>query len=231
MKALTWVLKVVGVVLAVLFVVGLVLPHDFHVERSATVIAPAATVFDQVDTVARWQLWSPWASMDPAMETTYHGPAHGEGAAYSWVGPEAGEGRLTVTESQRPDHLKTDVEFGPRGVAHGTWTFIASGDRTEVTWAFDGRNGGPFGGWSTLFMEPMIGDRFEHGLASLKELAEREARKGKSAGDRLRGVARALEAAGHGAAGALNQAAERVDAAEQAMERAAKALEDTADDR
>src|SRR5215510_7176335 len=43
-------------------------PDAYHVERSTTVDAPAATVFAQVDDLSVWKEWSPWEKRDPAMK-------------------------------------------------------------------------------------------------------------------------------------------------------------------
>src|SRR5678815_1574167 len=45
-------------------------PDAYHVERSATVEAPPATVFAQVDDMSVWKEWSPWEKKDPAMKRT-----------------------------------------------------------------------------------------------------------------------------------------------------------------
>ncbi len=54
----------------VVIVVGLVVviamqPADFRIERSATIPAPPAEVFAQVNDFHAWREWSPWAKLDP----------------------------------------------------------------------------------------------------------------------------------------------------------------------
>ena len=49
-------------------------PDAYHVERSATVDAPAATVFSQIDDFSVWKEWSPWEKKDPAMKRTVSTP-------------------------------------------------------------------------------------------------------------------------------------------------------------
>ena len=71
----------IGVAVAVVvFVVIVALqPAQYRVERSATISAPAAVVFEQINDFHKWEAWSPWAKLDPTMKTTYEGPAAGPG--------------------------------------------------------------------------------------------------------------------------------------------------------
>ena len=57
-------------------------PADFRIVRSTTIAAPAAVVFAHVNDLRKWDAWSPWAKLDPAMKQTHEGsptsefPAH-----------------------------------------------------------------------------------------------------------------------------------------------------------
>jgi len=68
--------------IVVVFVIIVALqPAEFHVTRSAAVAAPAELVFAQVNELKKWEAWSPWVKIDPAMKQTYEGPASGTGPA------------------------------------------------------------------------------------------------------------------------------------------------------
>ena len=86
-------LKKILIGLAVLvlgFVVVVALqPSDFSVERSATMAAPQANVFAQVNDLRKWDAWSPWAKLDPDAKISFEGPESGQGAAMSWSGNKA----------------------------------------------------------------------------------------------------------------------------------------------
>ena len=64
-----------ALVIIVLAFVGFVAlqPAEFRVTRSATVAAPPAAVFAQVNDFHNWQAWSPWAKLDPAAKSTFSG--------------------------------------------------------------------------------------------------------------------------------------------------------------
>src|SRR5438477_7743282 len=61
-------------------------PDAYHVERSATIDAPAATVFAQINDLSVWKEWSPWEKRDPAMKRTLSANTSGVGATYAWEG-------------------------------------------------------------------------------------------------------------------------------------------------
>jgi len=56
---------------AVLAVVGMLLPGKAHVERSAVIDAPRATIFAQLNGFKNFKKWSPWAAKDPNARYTY----------------------------------------------------------------------------------------------------------------------------------------------------------------
>src|SRR6184192_699980 len=136
-KVLLWIVLIV-VVLVIAFVCIVALqPSHYHVERSATVNAPAPVVFAQVNDFHRWDAWSPWAKLDPAMKVTFDGPAAGKGANYRWVGnKDVGEGQMTIIESQPSDAIKIQLDFiKPFPSSSITdFSFKPEGSQTAVTW-------------------------------------------------------------------------------------------------
>lgn len=151
-------------------------PSTFHVERSATMAAPASEVFAQVNDFHKWDAWSPWDKMDPDMKRTYEGAESGKGAVYMWAGnSNVGEGKMTITDVAPDDRIAIKLEFYKpmAGVSTAEFTFKPEGDGTRVTWSMDGTNGF-VGKVFSLFMDmdTMIGGNFEQGLAALKKIVE-----------------------------------------------------------
>ena len=175
-KILLGIVIVVVVVVAVIAILAALQPTHYHIERSATINAPASVVFAQVNDFHKWKAWSPWAKIDPAMKQTYEGASSGTGAIYTWAGNnQVGEGRMTITESHPNDLIKIKLEFiKPWSATNATdFAFKPQGNQTAVTWTMDGDNnftGKAFG----LFMnmDKMIGGDFEKGLAQMKSVAE-----------------------------------------------------------
>ena len=175
-KIILGIVVMLVVLIAVCLVLVLMQPAHYQVERSATINAPAATVFPLVNYFHKWDSWSPWAKLDPAIKTTFEGPAAGTGASYSWVGnSEVGEGKMTITESHPSDMVKIKLEFiKPFAATSATeFTFTPSGNATNVKWSMSGDNNF-IGKAFSLFMnmDKMIGADFEKGLAQMKRVAE-----------------------------------------------------------
>jgi hypothetical protein len=157
-------------------------PSEFRVVRTATIAAPPAVVFSQVNDFRRWDAWSPWAKLDPNMKTTHSGaPSGTKGAVYSWVGnSDVGEGRMTLTESQPSDLVRIQLDFikPMESSAENLFTFKGEGNQTNVTWAMSGKNNFISKAFCMFMnMDKMVGGDFEKGLAQMKTVAEAAAKK------------------------------------------------------
>lgn len=175
-KKLLVAVAVVTVVILALCVVIALQPSTFHVERSATIVAPPTTVFEQVNDLRKWEAWSPWVKLDPAMKQIYEGPASGVGASYTWAGnSNVGEGRMTIIESRPHEFVKIKLEFFKpfAGTNTAAFMFKPDGETTTLIWSMDGSNNFIAKGIGLfLSMDKMIGGNFEQGLAALKSIAE-----------------------------------------------------------
>ncbi len=160
-----------------LFVLISLQPSTFMVQRSATMAAPPAEIFAQVNDLAAWHAWSPWSKLDPNPKRTFSTPSAGKGATFSWAGNDAvGEGSLTITESRPNELVELDQVFiRPfEGKARMTITFAPEGAGTLVTWRMDGANG--FFGKAlcmVIDMDTVLGKDFGEGLANMKALVEK----------------------------------------------------------
>ncbi|MFF2244026.1 SRPBCC family protein [Arthrobacter sp. NPDC058130] len=152
----------------------------YEVTRSAVIPAPAEDIFPLVNSFHEWTKWSPWESVDPAMERSYSGSESGVGAKYAWSGNrKAGAGTMEIVESAEPREIKIRLEFTKpfKAVNPTSFTFAPSANGTQVTWTMTGENKG-IGKVFALFMnmDKMVGTDFEKGLASLAgAVAQRKA--------------------------------------------------------
>jgi hypothetical protein len=96
-------------------------PDRFHIERSATINAPSATILPHINDFHRWAAWSPFEKMDPQLRRSYAGPAAGIGAAYSWVGNnKVGEGSMKITEmAVQVAEAGATITLGPQDMSWG----------------------------------------------------------------------------------------------------------------
>src|SRR6266404_613262 len=160
----------------VLVVVVALQPAEYSVVRSTSVSAPPAVVFEQVNDFHKWDAWSPWAKLDPAMKQTFEGAPAGNGAVYTWTGnKEVGEGRMTITESHPSDLVKIKLDFlRPFAATSDTvFTFKPDGNQTAVTWSMTGEKNFIAKAFHLFVnMDKMIGGDFEKGLAQMKSVAE-----------------------------------------------------------
>jgi hypothetical protein len=177
-------LKKISLVLAVV-IVGFVAvvasrPSTYRVERSLTMAAPVDIPHGLVNDFHRWQLWSPWDALDPKMAKTFDGPFAGTGAIYSWSGnDQVGKGKMTILESKQYDSIRIQLEFIEPWASTNTtfFTFQPVPEGVQVTWAMEGTNNFVGKAFSLFMdMDGMIGKDFEKGLASIKTLAETEAK-------------------------------------------------------
>ena len=176
MSAVRAVAVVVLAIAVALVVVVSTRPDRFHVERSATIVAPSDAIFAYVNDLRRWTAWSPWEKIDPQMQRSYDGPASGVGASYHWTGnAKIGEGSATITESTPNRRVGIALEFLKPFRASNTAAFslVPDGAGTRITWAMDGRANfvtklvGLF-----MSMDAMVGTQFESGLEALKRITE-----------------------------------------------------------
>jgi len=151
----------------------------YEVTRTAIIPAPAEEIFPLVNNFHEWTKWSPWESVDPAMQRSYGGPDSGVGARYAWSGNrKAGSGTMEIVESSQPNTIRIRLEFTKpfKTVNPTTFTFVPAANGTQVTWSMTGENKG-IGKVFALFMnmDKMVGGDFDKGLASLAAAAQRRA--------------------------------------------------------
>jgi uncharacterized protein YndB with AHSA1/START domain len=176
-------LNIILIALAVIVVLFTVIvatrPADFRVTRTGRISAPVEVVFENVNTLRKWEAWSPWAKMDPNAKSTFSGPESGPGSSMTWSGNnKVGEGRMTITDFQPNQALHIKLEFlrPMKATNMAEFLFKADGNQTTVTWSMTGKNN--FIGKAFHLMvncDKMIGRDFEKGLANLNSATQQMA--------------------------------------------------------
>jgi hypothetical protein len=148
----------------------------YTVQRSTTVLAEPARVYEQVEDFHLWPAWSPWEELDPGMDREYSGPERGVGSVYAWSGNrKAGEGRMEIARANEPDEVQIDLQFIKpfRSSSVTTFVFAPEGDGTRVTWTMTGPRTFAVKVMGIFkSMDKMVGPDFEKGLARLKQVSE-----------------------------------------------------------
>ncbi len=168
---------VIAILIAGILVYAATLPDTFRIERSTSIKAPPERIYPLINGFHRWEAWSPWEKIDPAIKRSYSGADSGKGAVYAWQGnKEIGQGRMEIIESTPSSIVVIKIDFIKPFEAHNTieFTLERQGDAAKVTQAMYGPS--PFVSRLVgLFcsMDKMVGKKFEEGLASLKMIVEK----------------------------------------------------------
>jgi Polyketide cyclase / dehydrase and lipid transport len=174
-------LKIIGIIIvfaiAAILIFAAMQPNSFRVQRSTTIKATPEKIFAAINDFHRWEAWSPWEKIDPAVKRAYSGTESGKGAVYAWEGNnDIGQGRMEIIDSIPSSKLLLKIEFIKPFAAINTVEFnlAQNGENTTITQAMYGPS--PFiSKLMGLFfsMDRMVGGKYEEGLATLKTIAEK----------------------------------------------------------
>ena len=167
----------IAVLLVAILVYATTRPGSFLVQRGISIKAPPEKVYAILGDFHRWQEWSPWERLDPALKRTYSGQPSGTGAVYAWEGNnKVGAGRMEIMQAAPSNLLLIKLDFLKPFEAHNIaeFTLQSEGGITYVSWVMHGPS--PY--ISKLIgifmsMDSMVGKDFEAGLANLKSVAEK----------------------------------------------------------
>lgn len=178
----TYIILALVALVVVLGIIVAIQPSDFRVARTMKIAAPASAIFPHINDLHRWEPWSPWEKLDPALTRTYSGAEQGIGASYAWSGNnKVGEGRMTIVDSRPHEHIRMQLEFVRPFKATNMVEFVfrpADDGQAAVTWNMTGNNNFMGKAFSLVMnMDKMIGRDFEKGLAQLKAVVEGEVAK------------------------------------------------------
>ena len=168
--------KILAILLVLVFAFGGFVayrPSIYKVERSVVVRAPAAEVYARVADLTKFEAWSPWAKLDPAMKVDFTGTPGTVGSSYHWKGNDkVGEGRMTITGLTPDRQVLIKLEFLKpwEQTSVATYDIVPDPSGTKVTWSMSGQHDF-VGKLFAVFMDmdKMVGPDFEKGLNSLKE--------------------------------------------------------------
>ena len=164
-----------GIIIIALVILSFLLPRHVTVARSIIIEAPPARVFAEVNSLQRYNAWSPWAAIDPQTQYTFSGPDEGVGNTMTWTSdhPDVVSGSQRIIRSNADQVVESLLDFDHLGVTKTRFRLEAQGRRTIVTWSFETDMGAnPAMRYVGLFMDDWVGKPFEKGLKSLKNVVE-----------------------------------------------------------
>ena len=144
----------------------LLLPRQVHVERQATLAAPADTILALAASNTGYQRFNPYLSADPRLQITPFGPDTGIGSGFRFDGKD-GKGSQTVA-AVTPTSVRYDIDLGAMGRPVQQIAAEPVAEGTRVTWSMEMDIGfNPMARVFGLFMDRMVGQTFEQGLENL----------------------------------------------------------------
>ena len=148
------------------------------VEKTITINAPAAVIFEQLAKLENFNKWSTWNREDSSVIHTISGTDGTVGATTTWKGhPEiSGEGKMEITAVETNRRVNHTINFISPKKIKATSLFqlneINPGE-TIVTWKFEMVTPRPWNIFNLFYsMEKEKGKEFENSLATLKKIAE-----------------------------------------------------------
>jgi len=177
MKILKILLGILVVLVAVAFILSLVGPKDYRVERSQEINASAAAVYEQVAYFNNWSAWSSWAEMDPSAEYTVIGEDGKVGTKQSWKGDKSGEGSMEILEALPNEVVSHKLVFTAPWESEARTKFLIEAldsTHSKLTWIMTGKNETKMSRLmgAVMPMDKMIGKDFERGLFKLDSVLQ-----------------------------------------------------------
>ena len=157
---------------AVLLVMGLILPHRYHVQRSILINAAPDSIHPWVEDFRHWPSWATWNRSDPTLEYDYAGPPFGKGATQRWRSTQSGSGSLTITYSDVRRGVWFTEQLADGITGKGSLSYAETHGVTAVTWQDEGELPRVIGGFLRGHFEEVLGKHLEEGLARLKREVE-----------------------------------------------------------
>ncbi|MFC1568750.1 SRPBCC family protein [bacterium] len=176
MKAIKIIVSTLIFIIVLLFVIPLLLPSVYHVERSIVIHRSVDSVFYFLVDLTQRSKWDPWLEKEPTAISEISGSMQGIGAVWSWEGELIGKGTLEIKDAQENVSITNRLVFEApqQAEADAIWKLKSDNGKTEVTWILKGELEYPIGRLMGLFMNHFMGKDFEQGLANLKNELESE---------------------------------------------------------
>ncbi len=171
-------LIVVGVLVAVIAVLGMIAPTEMKIEKEILIEKPKDFVFAELKLLKNHDSWSPWSKLDPNMSHEYRGTDGSIGFVSAWAGNDkvgVGEQELKkIIEGERLEYeLRFKEPFEDTSLIYLV-TESVSPTQTRVKWGMEGTNKFPRNIFCLVMnLKKMLGDQLNEGLVSLKKNLEK----------------------------------------------------------
>ena len=167
-------LILVAVIVVVLFLASRK-PSRSTLSRSLEINAKPEKIYPHIANLRAYNIWNPWAKMDPNQEVTFEGEDGAIGSQMSWKGKKTGEGTMTLKAANGKDEVTFALHFlkPMNALSEAHFHLTPSEGGTKVTWDFSGQNKF-ISKIMMVFMDfdKMMNQSFDQGLHDLKRIVE-----------------------------------------------------------
>lgn len=160
----------IALLLALVFILGLLFPKKIVIVREGKINAPKAMVMQQIRYFKNWPNWSPWIAIEPTVKMEYGGIDGEPNSYYKWRGDETGEGKMTNI-SGKQDQLNYKLEFIKpwKGKAEGyISTKSINENSTNMVWSMTIESKYPLNIFNFI-TEKIVSADFEKGIELLNK--------------------------------------------------------------
>jgi hypothetical protein len=160
-------------------ILSLLAPTYQQVEKTITIEAPAATVYDQISKLENFNHWSVWSRQDSSAIYTLNGIDGTVGASVSWKGDPSlsGEGKMEITALEQDRKVSYSFDFISPRKANGSSVFTINENNgaSAITWQFRMATPRPWNIYNLFYsMNKQMGKDFEQSLTDLKERTKKQ---------------------------------------------------------
>ncbi|MDB5271780.1 MAG: hypothetical protein JWO58_147 [Chitinophagaceae bacterium] len=135
----------------------------------------ATGIYPYLNTINRWPEWTILnKSKDATILYNFSGPERGIGGTMTFDGEKLGNGKITITDSERDHSLNFEVKLNEEKVTiHGNILLEPKSSGTDVSITMEGDVGFHLvNRYIILMMDQVIGPILEENLQNLQSLTE-----------------------------------------------------------
>ncbi|ULQ51864.1 SRPBCC family protein [Flavihumibacter fluvii] len=170
------ILIVIGVIIAVVFLLALIMKKEFTITSEVLINRPKDMVFDYVKHLRNQEKYSKWVMADPNVKLTYTGTDGTVGFKSAWVSAmkNVGIGEQEITKIAAGEKYEVEIRFEKPFKATNqavTTTEAISPGQTKVTTTFKGRSAIPMNLMTAIFSKMVKKDMDENSM-NLKRVLE-----------------------------------------------------------
>ena len=172
--------------IALVVLIGVMLPSNIQVSQSILIHTPADMVFEEVNNLKQWNHWSPWQKEDPTTVKedpitvmTYEGPDSGVGCKMIWdsKNPKLGKGSQEIIKSIPNRHIEVALNFASwKHHTRSNWDFEErENNSTQVTWSYTSHiRKNIWHKYMAIIIKPSLEKDYIKGLQQLKTHVEQK---------------------------------------------------------